>query len=102
LKLDRVSKAFILQAKPRYSLHTYHDEMPPRKRARVSAASTPLHETQPNKAPPTTSEASDKPAEKTSAPQPALDVLNDPWTDDEETQLFKAIIKWKPTGTQMR
>jgi len=60
--------------------------MPPRKRARVSQASTP----QPKQA-----------AEATSPETPVNKppVLNDPWTDDEETLLFKSMIKWKPTGT---
>lgn len=62
--------------------------MPPRKRAKVSAASTPQDTTS---------------AEPTSVEKPTAvpvdDVLNDPWTDDEYTELFKAMIRWKPTGT---
>jgi MRG-binding protein len=29
------------------------------------------------------------------------DYLNDPWTDDEEILLFKSMIRWKPTGSQI-
>lgn len=29
---------------------------------------------------------------------PAYDPLRDPWTYDQETQLFKSMMKWKPTG----
>jgi MRG-binding protein len=52
--------------------------MPPRKKAKASAASTPLGDTQPK----------------------ALqdDLLHDPWADEQETQLFKSMMKWKPTG----
>ncbi|PVI08717.1 CT20-domain-containing protein [Periconia macrospinosa] len=58
--------------------------MPPRKRAKASAASTPLADAQPK------------------TPQPlddaTTDLLHDPWADDQETQLFKSMMKWKPTG----
>lgn len=61
--------------------------MPPRKRAKLSAASTPQDTTS------TEPVAVEKPATT-----PIDDVLNDPWTDDEYTELFKAMIRWKPTG----
>jgi MRG-binding protein len=54
--------------------------MPPRKKAKASAASTPLPDAQPK------------------APQD--DLLNDAWADEQETQLFKSMMKWKPTGRQ--
>ncbi|KAF2658173.1 CT20-domain-containing protein [Lophiostoma macrostomum CBS 122681] len=67
--------------------------MPPKKRIRASAASTPLAETQP-KTPQDTGAATQ--AHDQSSPTEKL--LNDPWSDDQEAQLFKSVIKWKPTG----
>jgi MRG-binding protein len=64
--------------------------MPPRKRTRVSAATTPLRETQ-AKAPSVA--AGEKPT-----PAPVVN-QNDLWTDEEEALLFKSLVRWKPTGT---
>lgn len=64
--------------------------MPPRKRAKASAASTPLAETQP-KTPQETGPLTQSSPHNENA-------HNDPWSDDQETQLFKNMMKWKPTG----
>ncbi|KAH7084279.1 chromatin modification-related protein EAF7-domain-containing protein [Paraphoma chrysanthemicola] len=60
--------------------------MPPRKRAKASAASTPLGDTQP------------KTPQDSGPTQSQDDQPNDPWADEQETQLFKSMMKWKPTG----
>jgi MRG-binding protein len=57
--------------------------MPPRKKAKASAASTPLVDAQPK-----------TPMDSGRASQ----ARDDTWADDQETQLFKSMIKWKPTG----
>jgi len=63
--------------------------MPPKKRARVSQATSPAATDQ-HKTP---TPAAQSPGKTTDD-----DILNDPWTDEEAIGLFKAIIKWKPTG----
>jgi MRG-binding protein len=60
--------------------------MPPRKKAKASAASTPLGDTQP------------KESQEPGVAQSHDDLLNDAWADEQETQLFKSMMKWKPTG----
>ena len=65
--------------------------MPPRKKTKGStkAPSTPGAE-----------QDSTKPdTPRTEAPsKPTHNILQDPWTDEQETSLFKGIIKWKPAG----
>lgn len=73
--------------------------MPPRKRARASTASTPLGETQ-AKTPVETSQpaSDDKVKDVDEAMEDASAVVDDPWTDDQETQLLRGLMKWKPAG----
>ncbi|TKX25114.1 putative chromatin modification-related protein EAF7 [Elsinoe australis] len=72
--------------------------MPPRKRTRATTASSP-----PSTKPDTTSSipspapSADARSPTTSAEKQAS-LLSDPWTDAEETALFRALIKHKPTG----
>jgi MRG-binding protein len=61
--------------------------MPPRKKAKASAASTPLGDGQPG-----------TPQASNTAAQSQDEVLNDPWEDEQEIQLLKSMMKWKPTG----
>lgn len=66
--------------------------MPPRKRARASEASTPLRETQPR----TPVDRADD--EKDEVMEDVYDPIADPWTDEQETQLLRGLMRWKPTG----
>ncbi|KAH8804729.1 chromatin modification-related protein EAF7-domain-containing protein [Xylogone sp. PMI_703] len=65
--------------------------MPPRKKTKGPAQtpSTPTVDEDAMDIDPTPAEESNK---------PAYDILKDPWTDEQETSLFKGIIRWKPAG----
>jgi hypothetical protein len=63
------------------------NKMPPRKKAKASAASTPLRDTQP------------RTPQDSGVVQSQDELLSDPWADEQETQLLKSMMKWKPTGT---
>jgi hypothetical protein len=72
-------------------------KMPPKKKgkAATAAASTPTADED--------AMAIDTPPQPQAEdpPKPAYDILKDPWTDEQETSLFKGIIKWKPAGEFM-
>ena len=67
--------------------------MPPKKKNRQlsRAASTPA------------GDAVEQGEEKTPSPTKAdmgtESIKSDPWTDEQETSLFKSMIRWKPVGS---
>ncbi|KAJ5676990.1 uncharacterized protein N7477_002623 [Penicillium maclennaniae] len=67
--------------------------MPPRKKAKRAHSATPQDDA-------TVQSSANTPGSSDSAekPEPEHDFLSDPWTDEQETALLKAIIKWKPVG----
>ncbi|KAJ5491025.1 hypothetical protein N7539_002592 [Penicillium diatomitis] len=67
--------------------------MPPRKKVKRAHSITPPEDT-------TAQSRGETPGSNDLAekPEAAYDLLADPWTDDQETALLKAIIKWKPVG----
>lgn len=67
--------------------------MPPRKKAKRAHSATPQGDT-------TAQSSANTPDSSDSAGKPdtEYDLVADPWTDEQETALLKAIIKWKPVG----
>lgn len=72
--------------------------MPPRKRVKRAHSSTPLEDPAAQSIADThrSSESAAKPVEAEAEAE--YDLLTDPWTDEQETALLKAIIKFKPVG----
>ncbi|OQE23612.1 hypothetical protein PENSTE_c008G01658 [Penicillium steckii] len=68
--------------------------MPPRKKAKRAHSNSPPEDNAPQSSAntPGSSDSAVKPDE------PEYDLISDPWTDEQETALLKAIIKWKPVG----
>ncbi|KUJ17070.1 CT20-domain-containing protein [Mollisia scopiformis] len=69
--------------------------MPPRKKTAkgsVRAPSTPVADED------AMAIDTPQPAEPAGPAKPSYDITKDPWTDEQETSLFKGIIKWKPAG----
>ena len=66
--------------------------MPPKKKARLSsrATSTPTGNAVPQ------IEDAHTPMDPKLSPD---DGILDPWTDEQETSLFKSVIRWKPVGS---
>lgn len=74
--------------------------MPPKKKGKgaARAASTPVADED--------SMVIDSPAAETPKPldEPTKrndELLDDPWSDEQETSLFKGLMKWKPNGISL-
>ncbi|KAJ5351438.1 hypothetical protein N7452_000412 [Penicillium brevicompactum] len=65
--------------------------MPPRKKTKRAHSPTPQDDTAQSSADTPSSDSAGK-------PDTDYDLISDPWTDEQETALLKAIIKWKPVG----
>lgn len=67
-------------------------KMAPRKRTKRAHSPTPQDDTMAQ------SSADTPSSDSAGKPDPDYDLISDPWTDEQETALLKAIIKWKPVG----
>lgn len=67
--------------------------MPPRKKTKRAHSTTPQDDA-------VAQSSTNTPGSSDSVAKPddGYDPLTDPWTDEQETALLKAIIKWKPVG----
>lgn len=68
--------------------------MPPKKKPRLAEA--------PSEPETNNGQTSNTPASGESSGKPETeeyDIVADPWTDEQETALLKAIIRWKPVGS---
>ena len=78
--------------------------MPPRKKPRLSSraeSGTPHSSTIPSG--PQKSASSEKDAGRTvngghKSESESEGIIDDPWTDEQETALLKGIVRWKPVG----
>ena len=66
--------------------------MPPRKKTKRAHSPTPQDDTT------ALSSANTPSGDSAGKPDTDYDLITDPWTDEQETALLKAIIKWKPVG----
>ena len=66
--------------------------MPPKKKTKRAHSPTPQDDTM------VESSANTPSTDSADKSDTDYDLITDPWTDEQETALLKAIIKWKPVG----
>ncbi|KAJ5188393.1 Chromatin modification-related protein EAF7 [Penicillium cf. griseofulvum] len=66
--------------------------MPPKKKTKRAHSPTPQDDTT------VESSANTPSSDSVDKPDTDYNLITDPWTDEQETALLKAIIKWKPVG----
>lgn len=67
--------------------------MPPKKKGRIPSGAAPTPPGDP-------AEHTVEVISRSVEPNAAKDKnISDPWTDEQETSLFKAMIRWKPVGS---
>lgn len=67
--------------------------MPPKKKGRIPSGAAPTPPGDP-------AEHTVKGLLRSAEPDATKDKnISDPWTDEQETSLFKAMIRWKPVGS---
>ncbi|KAJ0115267.1 hypothetical protein J7T55_012543 [Diaporthe amygdali] len=69
--------------------------MPPKKKARASTTATPVSNDDAMEV--DTPQAADTPTAATTNVAHTVDLAS-PWTDDQVSMLFKAVVRWKPAG----
>lgn len=69
--------------------------MPPKKKARASTTATPVSNDDAMDV--DTPQAADTPTAATASLAHTVDLAS-PWTDDQVSMLFKAVVRWKPAG----
>lgn len=69
--------------------------MPPKKKARASTTATPVSNDDAMDV--DTPQAADTPTAVAASLAHTVDLAS-PWTDDQVSMLFKAVVRWKPAG----
>ena len=74
--------------------------MPPKRKLRPSTVEQPSSDPAPSTSPSAQPDPLPKPDNTNTAAGTSTsnNLLNDPWTDEQEIALLKALVRWKPVG----
>lgn len=80
------------------TLHRPNERMPPKKKARASAAATPTPARDEEAMDVDTPQAAETPAAPPARESSDKEWPNNAWTDDQVCSLLKGVVRWKPAG----